>query len=140
MCIVDTRFSWMVYQRLIDDTLVNKNSTGKRDQLELVYGLQWGKDSHVRMRLLGIHVWVKSHIVWCTEKVLKMNLKKNSINIIIIIRVKCKTNPLSFFRFHFSSLTLLLFILFVFRPLKNTTILTYIISQVINLVKFTNLG
>ena len=32
------------------------------------------------------------------------------------------------------------YFLFVFRPLKNTTKLTYVISQVINLVKLTNLG
>ena len=30
--------------------------------------------------------------------------------------------------------------MFVFRPLKNTTRLTHVISQVINLVKLTNLG
>ena len=30
--------------------------------------------------------------------------------------------------------------LFVFRPLKTTIKLTYVISQVINLVKLTNLG
>ena len=28
----------------------------------------------------------------------------------------------------------------VFRPLKNTITLTYVISQVINLIKLTNLG
>ena len=35
---------------------------------------------------------------------------------------------------------LLWYHLFVFRPLKNTIRLTYVINQVINLVKLTNLG